>query len=193
MAKAKRVFEIAKQLEVKSKAILEKCQAEGIPDMNNHMSSVSAGLEATIHEWFSKQQSGTAIETAAAVDLEKVRVAPKKKKAKAKKKPAPVTVPDDSRDAIGTPEFPIADDGPVGTQLSEEPAADPATAAAARALATKDDETSGISTTDAGDQPAAPRTPTPNIPPPSPKSSLPRVRSSKSKHPPNSQAPRSSA
>jgi translation initiation factor IF-2 len=89
---AKRVFEIARDLGVKSKAILEKCQAEGIPNMNNHMSSVSAGLEATINDWFSQGGSKSSTETAAAVDLEKVRAVPKRK-AKAKKKP--VTVPEE--------------------------------------------------------------------------------------------------
>ncbi len=49
---AKRIFEIAKELDIPSKAILDKCRAEGIPNMNNHMSAVSAGLEATIREWF---------------------------------------------------------------------------------------------------------------------------------------------
>ncbi len=78
---AKRVFEIARELGVKSRAVLEKCKAEGVPDMNNHMSSVSAGLEATILEWFSNEASsgGTAIETTAHVDLKKVRAKPRKK------------------------------------------------------------------------------------------------------------------
>ncbi len=69
---------------MKSKAILEKCQAEGIPGINNHMSSVSVGLEATIKEWFSekKAESGsTAVETAEKVDLNKVRVKRARKKA----------------------------------------------------------------------------------------------------------------
>ncbi len=78
---AKRVFEIARDLGVKSTAIIEKCKAEGIPKMENHMSSVSAGLEATIREWFhaaAAQSSHTAVETAAAVDLEKVRAKPRR-------------------------------------------------------------------------------------------------------------------
>ena len=79
---AKRVFEIAKELNVASKAIVEKCRAEGIPESNikNHMSTVSAGLEATIREWFSEDASQhTAIETSEKVDLEKVRVAPRRR------------------------------------------------------------------------------------------------------------------
>ena len=52
---AKRVFEIAKELGIKSKAIVDKCRAEGIPEsvIKNHMSTASAGLEATFREWFS--------------------------------------------------------------------------------------------------------------------------------------------
>ncbi len=71
-----RVFEIAKQLGVKSKAIVDKCHAEGIPSevIKNHMSTVSAGLEQTIREWFaSGEPSGTAVEQADKVDLDAVR------------------------------------------------------------------------------------------------------------------------
>jgi translation initiation factor IF-2 len=84
---AKRVFEIAKELGVKSKAVVEKCHAEGIPDtiIKNHMSTVSAGLEATIREWFAASDDGeehTAIETGEKVDLKQARAKPKKAKAK---------------------------------------------------------------------------------------------------------------
>lgn len=94
---AKRVFEIARELGVKSKAILDKCEAEGVPNMNNHMSSVSAGLEATIREWFSADAGGgTAVETTEHVDLEKVRAAPRAR-AKASAKT------DSTSDAVGAP------------------------------------------------------------------------------------------
>ena len=51
---AKRIFELAKELDVKSKAIIDKCIAEGIPEdkVKNHMATVSPGLEASIREWF---------------------------------------------------------------------------------------------------------------------------------------------
>jgi len=75
LAKAKRVFEIAKELAVSSKAIVEKCQAEGVPDIINHMSTVKLGLEQTIREWFSGMQTATAIETSEKVDLGKARKA----------------------------------------------------------------------------------------------------------------------
>jgi len=49
---ATRVFELARELGVKSKDILVKCRAEEI-EVKNHMASLSAGLEETIREWFS--------------------------------------------------------------------------------------------------------------------------------------------
>lgn len=78
-----RVYILAKELGVKSTAIVKKCQDEGL-DIKNHMSVISAGLAATIREWFSESGATTAVETAEKVDLKKVRVKKKKKK-KAKK------------------------------------------------------------------------------------------------------------
>jgi translation initiation factor IF-2 len=59
---------------------MKKCQDEGL-DIKNHMTTISAGLAATIMEWFSNGEHTTAVETAEKVDLEKVRV----KKTKVKK------------------------------------------------------------------------------------------------------------
>jgi len=81
---------LAKELGVKSTAIVKKCQDEGL-DVKNHMSSISAGLAATIREWFSEGEHSTTVETTKKVDLKKVRVKKKPerkrtaKKAKAKK------------------------------------------------------------------------------------------------------------
>lgn len=77
-----RAYILAKELGVKSSAIVKKCQAEGL-DVKNHMSVISAGLAATIREWFSEEGGTTAVETATKVDLKKVRI---KKKVKRKKK-----------------------------------------------------------------------------------------------------------
>ncbi|HYE62185.1 MAG TPA: translation initiation factor IF-2 [Phycisphaerales bacterium] len=91
MAKQKRIFEIAKDLGVDSKAIVAKCHAEGIPveTVKNHMSTISAGLEQTIREWFTQHDTSggtaTAIETSEKVDLDQVRTkAPRRKKASSK-------------------------------------------------------------------------------------------------------------
>ena len=85
MAKVLRVFELAKELGVKSKAIVEKCQAENVPGVTNHMSTVKLGLAETVRQWFadSAEEEGgvaTAIETTAKVDLKKARkkVVPRK-------------------------------------------------------------------------------------------------------------------
>ncbi len=109
---ATRIYILAKELGVKSTAIVEKCQDEGL-DVKNHMAAISAGLAATIREWFSEGEHTTTIETTKKVDLKKVRVKkpkPKKiaKKVKAKKvkrkKPAKKTTDkeDESAEAAVT-------------------------------------------------------------------------------------------
>ncbi len=76
-----RVYILAKELGVKSAAIVKKCQDEGL-DVKNHMSVISAGLTATIREWFSEGENITTVETSEKVDLDKVRI-----KKKVKRKP----------------------------------------------------------------------------------------------------------
>jgi len=81
----KRIHNLAKELGIESKAIVAKCHAEGIPatTIKDHMSTVSAGLEATIREWFSSGSPSTAVETTEHVDAAAVKTkkAPSKKKA----------------------------------------------------------------------------------------------------------------
>ncbi|MGA2172975.1 MAG: translation initiation factor IF-2 N-terminal domain-containing protein, partial [Sedimentisphaerales bacterium] len=77
-----RVYLLARELGVNSTAILKKCQDEGL-DVKNHMTTISAGLAATIREWFSEGEHSTTVETAEKVNLEKVRV----KKTRGKKPP----------------------------------------------------------------------------------------------------------
>ncbi|MBL4590644.1 MAG: translation initiation factor IF-2 N-terminal domain-containing protein, partial [Phycisphaerales bacterium] len=98
-----RIFEIAKQMGIKSKAIVEKCHAEGIPKdvIKNHMSTVSIGLEQTIREWFASTDNEdsphTAVESTEKVDIEKVREKkPRKAKAKAVK-----AVDEDTDEPVG--------------------------------------------------------------------------------------------
>ncbi|MBX3353050.1 MAG: translation initiation factor IF-2 [Phycisphaeraceae bacterium] len=85
---AKRVYELAKELEIPSKVIIEKCTAEGMPGLQNHMSSITAGQEATIREWFTVGEGGTAVETAARVDVDHLRAPSKARKKAAKKSDA---------------------------------------------------------------------------------------------------------
>jgi len=79
---ATRVYLLAKELGVKSTAIVKKCQDEGL-DVKNHMSAISAGLAATIQEWFTEGENVATVETAKKVDLNKARI-----KKKPKRKPA---------------------------------------------------------------------------------------------------------
>ena len=79
-----RVYILAKELGVKSSAIVKKCQDENL-DVKNHMSVISAGLAATIQEWFSEGENLTTVETSEKVDLDKVRVKKKKKAVPVKK------------------------------------------------------------------------------------------------------------
>jgi translation initiation factor IF-2 len=84
---AKRIFELSKELGVTSKIVLAKCRDEGI-EVKNHMSTVKAGLAATIVEWFSEASGGgSAVETTAHVDLDAAHKEAEKTKRKRKKAP----------------------------------------------------------------------------------------------------------
>jgi translation initiation factor IF-2 len=74
-----RISALAKELNVTSKAILEKCRAEGIPEdaAKSAASTVGPGLEQTIREWFTAGANATAVETAGPVDLDRVRAKPR--------------------------------------------------------------------------------------------------------------------
>ncbi len=82
MSERMRVHTLAKELNVSSKVILDKCQAEGLV-IKNHMSTLSAGQEATIREWFSEGEHTMTVETTERVDLKKVRIRRKKRPAAA--------------------------------------------------------------------------------------------------------------
>ena len=111
-----RVYILAKELGVKSSAVVKKCQDEGL-DVKNHMSVISAGLAATVREGFSEGENVTTVETSEKVDLEKVRIRRKKKK----EEPAEL-------EEIAVPQAP------------PEPAAEPFQAIEAQASATEPQE-----------------------------------------------------
>ncbi|MHA7812363.1 MAG: translation initiation factor IF-2 [Phycisphaerales bacterium] len=111
----KRIFEIAKELGIKSKAVVEKCHAEGIPKdvIKNHMSSVSIGLEQTIREWFANETEGeenphTAVEQAEKVDMTKVRAKKKATKKAAKSEDDGDSAEDDASTSTAVAEPPKA-------------------------------------------------------------------------------------
>lgn len=92
MAEKMRVHILAKELNVPSKIIIKKCSDEGIDTVKNHMSTLSAGLHATIREWFSEGSHSTTIETAERVDLKKARVKKTRKKSASSKSDSSQTV-----------------------------------------------------------------------------------------------------
>ena len=102
---AKRVFELARELSVRSKDVLTKCRAEGL-ELKNHMATLSAGLEATIHEWFSEVDDvaveHTAVETTEHVDLAEVREVARKTRRRRKAK---------EESEVGVEAEPVPDEG----------------------------------------------------------------------------------
>ncbi|HEY4330541.1 MAG TPA: translation initiation factor IF-2 N-terminal domain-containing protein, partial [Phycisphaerae bacterium] len=88
-----RVHQIAKELGIDSKDIVRKLHDEGIPPPPDkdkegkqkpwtHMSPVSAGLEATVREWFDSGALKTAVETTKHVAAAKIQKAPRKRPGK---------------------------------------------------------------------------------------------------------------
>jgi translation initiation factor IF-2 len=84
-----RVHQLAKELGIDSKSIVQKCtdeklsppeEAKGKPW--SHMSPVSAGLAATIREWFAAGELKTAVETTQHVDAARIHKAPRKRTGK---------------------------------------------------------------------------------------------------------------
>ena len=96
-----RVFELARELGVTSKDLIAKCEAEDIPKITNHMSTMSLGLAATVREWFGEGGPTTTIaaETSAPVDVVRARAKAKKKK---KVVPEPTVVPDQPATTVVT-------------------------------------------------------------------------------------------
>lgn len=102
---AKRIHEVAKELGIKSKAIIDKCVAEGVPEdkVKNHMAVLSPGLEASIREWFSTSaEAVTAVEQAEHVDLESIKAKPRKAKPSRAASAGASSDDDDADSAVGT-------------------------------------------------------------------------------------------
>ncbi|HUS73802.1 MAG TPA: translation initiation factor IF-2 [Sedimentisphaerales bacterium] len=113
-----RVYLLAKELGVKSTAIVKKCQDEGL-DVKNHMATISAGLAATIQEWFSEGDNITTVETATKVDLKKVRIKKKEKRKPPAKKA--VKKPKGTKPAAETTAVIEEEPKPTEEQIIEEP------------------------------------------------------------------------
>jgi translation initiation factor IF-2 len=126
-----RVYLLARELGVSSTAIMKKCQDEGL-DIKNHMATISAGLAATIKEWFSDGDHTTAVETAEKVDLEKVRVRKSRSKKLAETEQYPVETQQEAP-ATQIQEAPPVEEAPVEpTPVIEQPTPPPPRRAVAR-------------------------------------------------------------
>jgi len=142
-----RVHTLAKELQVSSKTIIEKCAKEGIV-LKNHMHVLSAGLEATIREWFSEGGRTDAVEESEHVDLNRVRVKrpPRKTKKAAAETAEPAAA---AAETIATPE------------PTEPPAVvTPAAAALAAEAAPETTPTGEVAIAEAPVEPAIPPTAT---------------------------------
>jgi translation initiation factor IF-2 len=122
---ATRIFELAREIGVTSKDILEKCRAEGL-DVKNHMATLSAGLEATIRDWFAEAATGTAIETTEHVDLEQARQKAKRQRRKGTKQEE-----DDAVAAAEATALDAANESPDEAVVAEQAPADQADSLAA--------------------------------------------------------------
>ena len=140
MAKGIRVSQLAKDLNVTSKVVMDKCRAEGLGDkVKNPQSSISLGLAETVREWFSKGDNATAVETAESVDtavLEKVKTT---RKATVTKSAGSESSDDDGGVAVAeaprprapeaAPRPPLIDDDESPDDVSRRTARRPPTAA----------------------------------------------------------------
>lgn len=106
---------------VTSKAVLEKCRAEGL-EVKNHMTALSAGLEATISEWFSGAASGgTAVETTTHVDLDKAHKKAEAQRRRRKKKAAEKKASEQELADEASVEAPVAEVEPEPEPVAEAP------------------------------------------------------------------------
>lgn len=145
-----RVYILAKELGVKSSAIVKKCQDEGL-DVKNHMAVISAGLSATIREWFSEGENVTTIETSEKVDLEKVRVKRKTKREPPTKEMEALEVGEEPAPSVEQVQEVVAVSMATEPQVSEEET--PASVIEA-----------GAGTAVVGEEPAAPAEPMVEVP-----------------------------
>jgi len=119
-----KIHQIAKKLNVDSKVIVAKLQAEEIPgaEAMNHMTVIPLGLAVTIEEWFSGSSGGTAVETTEKVDIEKVKAKkPARKPGGKAKQEGEGAGSDDGDTAVATTEAPAAPRPPVRRPPPKQP------------------------------------------------------------------------
>ena len=55
--RTQKIFQVAREIGVDSKAIIARCKAENVPNIDNHLSVVSSDLATNIRRWFSTTAS----------------------------------------------------------------------------------------------------------------------------------------
>lgn len=77
-SKGIKLFQLAKDLEINSKLLVEKLQTEQIPGIENYQSTVSHGLEATIREWHKTGELADLVEKSKHIPIKSKKKAPAK-------------------------------------------------------------------------------------------------------------------
>ncbi len=112
-----RVSDLAKELGVTSKQILEKLKMEGLGDAKAPSSTLKLGLAASVREWFSAGAPSTAVEESPHVDVEEARKVAAKAR-KSRKSVGASKAGDESSDGGGTA---VAEDGHSDQHHSDGP------------------------------------------------------------------------
>ena len=81
-----RITQVAKELGIPTKDIIEKCISEGVEGVTSPQASISVGLAESIKEWFGGSATLTGTETAQHVDVAGIRERVQKAAPKSKKK-----------------------------------------------------------------------------------------------------------
>ncbi|MBM4009716.1 MAG: GTP-binding protein, partial [Planctomycetes bacterium] len=120
-----RITQIAKDIGISAKDIIEKCAREGVEGVTTPQATVTLGLAETIKEWFGGGAVSSATETSEQVDVGALREKAKKTAPKKRKKDA-------ASDATAASEEKVADPGAAASPTSAvaaEPTAAPRGAA----------------------------------------------------------------
>ena len=119
-----RISALAKELGVESKSIIAKLQSEGLGDVaKSHTSMIALGLAESVKEWFHAGGGGTAVETAAPVEVATAVAKPKTKRA-TRKKSAGGDTEDGEGGGVATAEAPVVEEAPAPV-VTEAPVTTP--------------------------------------------------------------------
>ena len=175
----RRVHELAKEIGVTSKSIIDKCRAEGI-ELKNHMAPLTAGLEATIREWFSTGEPSTAVETSEQIDLAAEKEKARKQRRRRGGSSVETTEESESADAMGEAMEPSADEpadlavAEAETPPTDEAAPPPATEpAAVEPTAEPEADTATAAAAEPAQTPTPPAPTAPEAPAPAPADATP--------------------